>query len=170
MEQFSNVSDSSPNPLMRELGMRSRYSVEALRRLDGKGVHVRRSVSRSRIRKEMAEAEVLAYPCDPVRYTETFGVTVLEALACGTVPVICSSDSFGELWGSVAPSVPPPYADHKAEYADLVVRALPDRAWRERHVSDGLAKASDYSWGALSDLLETTLLSSGASGLPAVHW
>ncbi len=170
MEKFSGVPDSSRNPLMRELGMRSRYSAEALRRLDGKGVFVRRSVSRAQIRKEMAESEVLAYPCDPVRYTETFGVTVLEALASGAVPILCTSDSFGELWGQVSPSVPAPYSEHKAEYEDLVVRALTDAPWRNSHVAAGLSKATEYAWGGLADLLESSILSAGVAGLPTVNW
>jgi len=170
MEKFAGVPDNSGSALMRELGMRSRYSAEALRRLEGKGVHVRRSVSRSQIREEMASAEVLAYPCDPVRYTETFGVTVLEALACGAVPVLCTADSFGELWGGVAPSVPPPYAAHKQEWEDLVVRAMTDLDWRTETVNRGLAYAPRFEWSGLGSSLEQTLLSAGARGLPKVNW
>jgi len=170
IEKFSSVPDSSHSPLMRELGMRSRYSAEALRRLEGKGVHAHRSVSRRRIREEMATAEVLAYPCDPVRYTETFGVTVLEALACRTVPVLCTADSFGELWGGVAPHVPPPYALHKREWEDLVVRALTDFGWASSVSSVGQSYAHGFGWGGLASSLEQTLLTGGASGLPLVNW
>lgn len=170
MNRFAGLPGHGIDPADVELGVRSRYCLEALRRLSGKGVHVRSSVSREQIRKELSESEVLAYPCDPVRYTETFGVAVLEAMASGAVPVICASDAFGELWGDTVPSVPPPYSSHKSEYADLVVRALTDEAFRMGVVASCVARASEFSWDRLSALLEETLLSSGASGLHSVVW
>ena len=169
IEKFSGIPDREVVPLMRELGARSRYSREALARLAGKGVHVHRSVSRARIQEEMASAEVLAYPCDPVRYTETFGVTVLEALACGTVPVLCTADSFAELW-SGSPHVPAPYAAHKDEYVDLLVRALTDGPWREAHSRAGVLRAATFDWRGLVPGLEMALQTRGASGLPTVEW
>lgn len=168
MEKFSGVPDLDGSALMRELGMRSRYCKEALRRLEGKGVVLRGSVSRDVIRKEMAEAEVLAYPCDPVRYTETFGVTVLEAMASGALPVLCTSDSFGELW-SRTPHVPPPFADHKAEYVDLVVSAL-DRTPGRHDTDSGLRYAEKFAWNGLGALLDQTLITRGAAGLFRVNW
>ncbi len=169
IEKFSGVPDNSPNPLMRELGARSRYCAEALRRLDGKGVHVRRSVSRSTIKKEMAEAEVLAYPCDPVRYTETFGVTVLEALASGTVPVLCTSDSFEELW-SGSPHVSPPYSSAKQDYEDLLVRTLTDTLFRAERAEEGVRLAAKFSWDMLGSSLDMILKTGGREGLPVVDW
>lgn len=170
MNRFSGLPLLNIDPADVELGVRSRYCLESLRRLAGKGVHLRSSVSRDQIRKELSESEVLAYPCDPVRYTETFGVAVLEAMASGAVPVICTADAFGELWGEIAPSVPPPYASHKAEYEDLVVRALSDGRFRSDSVAACVDHASRFSWDTLAYILEQTLLTSGSSGLPAVNW
>jgi glycosyltransferase involved in cell wall biosynthesis len=170
MNRFSGFPTENMDPADVELGMRSRYCLEAIRRLSGKGVHVHASVSRERIRHELAEAEVLAYTCDPVRYTETFGVAVLEAMACGAVPVISTADAFGELWGGAAPCVPAPYSSHKAEYADLVVRSMTDKAWREDRVAAGLARSSEFAWDGLSAVLEQTLLSAGSAGLQPVRW
>ncbi len=169
VEKFSGISDREQVPLFRELGMRSRYTAEAIRRLRGKGVFAHGSVSRDSIRRQMAESEVLAYPCDPVRYTETFGVTVLEALASGATPVICTSDSFGELW-SCAPHVPPPFSDHKDEYVELLVKVLTDRAFRERGVDNDRRYAERFRWSALASKLSATLTGSGEPGLPMVDW
>lgn len=170
MKRFCGVLEEEPSGIMRELGFRSRYSAEALRRLDGHGVHVHRSVSRERIQDEMSTSEVLAYPCDPVHYTETFGVTVLEACATGTVPVLCAADAFGELWGAAAPHVPPPYREHKEEYLDMVCDILLSEERRRRHASDCVEHAKKFAWGPLCAALEDCLRTRGSSGLPEVDW
>lgn len=47
---------------------------------------------------ELCRTEVLAYPCDPVRFTEGFSVTVLDACLAGCMPVVSGVDAFPELW------------------------------------------------------------------------
>lgn len=170
MESFASVPDADQNSLMRELGSRSRYCMEAIERLSGRGVHAHRSVSRQRIRSEMASASVLAYPCDPVRYTETFGVTVLEACASGTVPVICASDCFGELWAGVSPHVPPPYASHKQEYEDILVDVLTNDDRRRSLASECVDYAKKFEWADLGKSFEEFIVTRGAKGLPEVSW
>lgn len=170
VQRFASLDESHPVPHMRELGRRSRYVLEAVRRLDGKGVHVHQSVSRERIVKEMSEAEVLAYPCDPVHYTETFGVTVLEACASGTVPVLCAADAFSELWGGHVPSVPPPFPDRKQEYVDLLVRTLSDDGFRRDSAARCVERARTFSWKDLAAGFEKCLATRGREGLPEVVW
>lgn len=153
-----------------ELGQRSRYTVEALKRLESHGVIAHRSVSRDRIRQEMANSLVLAYPCDPVKYTETFGVTVLEACASGSVPVICTADAFEELWGHISVSVPSPYKDHKQKYLDNLILALTDADFRKPYFDAGVEYAHKFDWKILVNDLEDFFFSRGASGLQQVNW
>ncbi len=170
VDRFASIPDEDQNPNFRELGFRSRYVKEALRRLEGKGVHVHQSVSRERMQREMAEAEVLAYPCDPVHYTETFGVTVLEACASGAVPVICTADAFGELWGDVVPNVPAPFSLHRDEYVDRLCSVLLDPEHRRRYSEACVSHAERFRWSDLASRLEQCLLTRGVSGLPNVEW
>ena len=57
--------------------------------------------------QELLACDLMLYPCDPVRFTEGFGVAVLEACAAGVVPVMTDADAFGEIYsGSGAVMVP----------------------------------------------------------------
>jgi len=163
-------SDGEPGSELAEISRRARYTLEAIRRLDGKGVFVHESVSRERMRSEMASAEVLAYPLDPVRFTETFGVTVLEACASGVVPILCRADAFGELWGPVSACVSPPYKDHKEEFVDKVIQILSDKDMRSRMSRQCVEYAGKFSWAEIAKRLDLTLKSRGAEGLPKVEW
>jgi glycosyltransferase involved in cell wall biosynthesis len=137
-------------PVHDELGNRSRYILEAVRKMERIGVHAHRSVSRDRIEEEMKNSSVLAYPLDPVYFTETFGVVVLEACASGTVPVICSDDAFGELWGSVAECVSPPFKDHKSEFFDKLVHILRDENYRSEVAQKCVQHSKKFEWSSLA--------------------
>lgn len=154
-----------------ELGQRSRYTLEALRRMEGKcNVFSYRSVSRDRIREEMSTSEVMGYPLNPIHYTETFGVSVLEACASGTVPVICADDCFGELWSPVSEWVPPPYYDHKDEFIDKMVDVLNNNEKRISLSRTCVEYAKKFDWNVLSKKFEETIRTRGESGLDHVVW
>jgi glycosyltransferase involved in cell wall biosynthesis len=168
VETFSKMENATGE--YAELGQRSRYTVEAIRRLAPHGVRAHKSVSRERIRDEMATAQVLAYPCDPVRYTETFGVTVLEACASGAIPVICTADAFGELWSEASLFVPPPFKDNKGRFVEKLVFALKDDIGRATRTNVCVDHAEKFNWRPLAKGLSTFLESRGEEGLPEVRW
>jgi len=153
-----------------ELGARSRYILEAIERLQGRGVHPHGSISRNRMEEEMRNSSVLSYPLDPVYYTETFGVTVLEAIASGTVPIICAADAFGELWGPVSETVPAPYSAHKEEWAEKVIRCLRDEPYRQSVANKCVDYAKKFEWSVLAQNLDQCLKTRGDKGLPQVEW
>ena len=155
---------------MAELAQRSRYTLEALDRLKGKGVFAHMSVSRERIRKEMGKASVLAYPCDPVHYTETFGVAVLEACAAMAVPVICTSDCFGEMWEDASVSVPPPFSTHKEKWLEKLIHILSDKEDWLRAAKCAHRRALEFRWSEQAKKLEMMIKSSGRRGFPEVCW
>jgi glycosyltransferase involved in cell wall biosynthesis len=93
-----------PFPPVEENRQRALFIEDALRRLsDPKwGVEVAGPVSRNGIVKAMGEAEVLAYPCDTLRWSEGFSCTTLEACAARTVPVLFECDALTQVYGNVA--------------------------------------------------------------------
>jgi glycosyltransferase involved in cell wall biosynthesis len=153
-----------------ELGARSRYILYAIKQLEGKGVFAHRSVSRERIEQEMRTSVALLYPLDPVYFTETFGVVVLEACASGTVPVLCKDDAFGELWGSVSEGVPHPFKEFKQEFLKRSIHVLKDEEYRNKLASQCVDYAQQFNWNKLCSVLEICLSTRGDSGLPDVNW
>jgi glycosyltransferase involved in cell wall biosynthesis len=81
---------------------RARYIAMALPRLKDMGVVVRDLVPNAEMAREFQQAAVLAYPCDPVRYTEGFGCSVLDAAAGGCLPIISDADALPEVHGNAA--------------------------------------------------------------------
>lgn len=150
---------------LEELRRRSVYELEALERLGRLDVRARGSVSRESIATELALAEVLAYPCDPVRRgVETFGSVVLESMAAGCLPVLCLSDAFDELWGKACPGVLPPFSKRRGPYEDLLIEVLRNERLRAGAVEVAREAARPYDWRVLGDRFERMLLSRGAEG------
>ncbi|MBI2886693.1 MAG: glycosyltransferase family 4 protein [Chloroflexi bacterium] len=80
----------------------------------------------------------------PSRY-EGFGLTPLEAMACGT-PVLCSNaTSLPEVVGDAALLFSP---DDEAGLAELIRQGASDPALRERLGAQGLRRAETFSWTA----------------------
>lgn len=152
----------SPSPPFPELYRRAHYIGRALEQLSPLGVSMHGAVSRERMQREFAEAEVLAYPCDPVKPTETFGVTVLEAMASECVPVLTDADAFGELWGKSCPMVEWPQFER---YAGLLIDVMKTPGERARHGAAVRAHALEFEWAVLGEKLERFLATRGAEGL-----
>jgi len=74
---------------------------------------------------------------------ETFGLTLLEAMACGA-PVVCSNrGSLPEIAGGAALEINP---DQTEDIAQAIWSVLTDENLRKTLVQKGLARARDFSW------------------------
>lgn len=88
------------------IGKRARIIESAIATLsDGHGVTVVGLVPNVQMAREFQEAKLLAYPCDPVRYTEGFGCSVLDAAAGGCIPIISNADALPSVHGESALTV-----------------------------------------------------------------
>jgi glycosyltransferase involved in cell wall biosynthesis len=122
-----------------EHGCRARFIESALKRLEG--VEVIGSVSRARMRRELSEAMVLAYPCETVSYSEGFSVSTLEGCASGALPILAECDALGDVYRGAVPMVPAPARKHIVQWRELVIRSLTAPSWRALQV----AKARDFA-------------------------
>ena len=137
-----------------KFGYRLRYINEAFKRFAGHGVFHYGATSKTRLAEEMSTARVLAYPCDPMSFTEGFSVTTLESAVAGCVPVIIGADALPEVYGGHIPVIPAPYAAHKDDYINTVVKMLKDdEAWVAASTKGRASLRGIYSWETLGATL-----------------
>jgi glycosyltransferase involved in cell wall biosynthesis len=84
-------------------------------------------------------ASVLVLPS----HYEGFGLTALEAMACGTPTVVANRASLPEVVGEAGLLINP---DDSADIADAIRRVLYDADLRDRLRADGLARAATFTW------------------------
>lgn len=111
-----------------EVGRRARYVENALEKLRPLGVHVHDSVPNVQMAAELARSSCLAYPCDPVRYTEGFGCSVLDAAAAGCVPIISAADALPEVHGGASIGIPGPPQEQRAAWTETICAVLTEGA------------------------------------------
>src|SRR3990167_8526604 len=102
-----------------EIGQRAKYIVRRLNELRSHGVVVHGAIPPATLAQELLQADVMLYPCDPVRFTEGFGVAVLEACAAGVVPIITDADALGEIYGGSGALIVPRGETRKWTDADI---------------------------------------------------
>jgi glycosyltransferase involved in cell wall biosynthesis len=145
-------------PGLTETGYRARYINLALERYGWMDIELVGSVSREEIAREMSQAECLAYPCDPIRWTEGFSVTTMEGCASGAVPVITSADAMGHIYRELPTVIPHPIrfrdSDRLQEFADRVIRVMNEPEFRAEAVAAGKSIAAQHTWELLGDDLE----------------
>ena len=74
---------------------------------------------------------------------ESFGIPLLEAMACGTPVITSNTSSMPEIGGKDAILIDPESSD---EIAQMMLRLEHDEAFRMRQKQTGLARASLFSW------------------------
>ncbi len=85
-------------------------------------------------------------------FYEGFGLPALEAMACGTVPIVSNRSSLPEVVGDVGLQINP---DDVSTLADALYRALTDTAWRETTQKAGIAQAAAFTWDKTAEIALT---------------
>jgi len=133
---------------------RANYVEECLTRFrehGGMGVTLRDSVSRETIEREMAQAEVLAYPCNTMSWSEGFSCTLLEACAARACPITTDCDALGGIYGDVLPLTPilgghDGAGEWVPTWRNQVIRALTDSQFRDEVNGKARAFAESLTW------------------------
>jgi glycosyltransferase involved in cell wall biosynthesis len=157
IKQFEGVEQHQERDFV-ELGCRARYVKKVLERADALGIEVMNAVSRTRMARELSEAEVLAYPCDTFIPTEGFSVTTMEGCASGALPITTEVDALGSIYSGWTPTVKSAKGDGLREWADLVIRALTDAEYAKRWRVRARELAEQHRWPGLAKRLEGILL------------
>lgn len=76
-------------------------------------------------------------------FYEGFGFPALEAMACGTVPIVSNRSSLPEVVGPVGAQIDP---DDPTTLAAALHHALTDSAWLEANRAAGLQRAAQFTW------------------------
>ena len=152
--QWADRDEAGLDPKWQDYARRAKYIKRALPALEGLGVKYCGSVSRAQMAVELSEAEVYAYPCDVVDWTEGFSCATLEGCASGAIPVISDVDALGEIYEGGCPMVSPPMKESFDAWVSSVIFVLQhpeaQASWRER----GRALAARYSWPNIAAQVE----------------
>jgi glycosyltransferase involved in cell wall biosynthesis len=94
---------------------------------------------RRQIRDFYVGAAVFVY----ASFMETFGLTLLESMACGTPVVTSNRASMPEVAGDAALIVDP---DRPEQIADAIWTLIDDRSTHESCTAKGLQRAREFTW------------------------
>lgn len=121
-----------------------RWLEHAAQLKEQEGVRVLNHVSQPEIARLLSQAAVLAYPCDPIRQTETYCIAVTEAMAAGCAVVVSDADCLPENYDTAALVLKRPinHGEWAVEIATLMTN---DEVWANR-VDAGLALAAQCSF------------------------
>jgi len=86
-------------------------------------------------------------------FYEGFGLPALEAMACGTVPIVSNAASLPEIVGDVGILVDP---HDTSTISQALKKALTDSAWREQQSKAGIARASQFSWETTARIVQNS--------------
>jgi alpha-1,3-rhamnosyl/mannosyltransferase len=82
-------------------------------------------------------------------FYEGFGFPSLEAMACGTVPIVGNRSSLPEVVGEVGLQVDP---EDLAALTAAMHKVLSDEAWRLEQEQAGLRRAASFTWERTAEI------------------
>ena len=149
LEAWAMMRDRPPLVVAGGWGWRFEATRERMERL-GPGLHVLGEVDSSELPMLYNLAACLAHPA----WYEGFGLTPLEAMACGVPVVVSDSSSLPEVVGDAGLLVPPYEPDLWRDALERVLRE-PELASDLRR--KGVLRAAEFSWKDAADRLWRTV-------------
>ncbi len=137
-----NIDQRSPS------GDRARMIEEHLSRVGRSGengVIMFDSVSNRRMARELLSSKAFAYTCEPVRFTEGFSVSIMDACAAGCAPVISDADALPEIYGEAAHIIKGKPSERMDQWVTDLCRIFEDEAFSEELSSRARAFVPNFS-------------------------
>jgi glycosyltransferase involved in cell wall biosynthesis len=119
---------------MSKAGLRARYIHECFRRYGTNGengVFLMDAISNREMARLLKMSAVLPYTCEPMSFTEGFSVSIMDACAAGTLPIISDADAIGDIYKGIAHVIPGKPSERREVWVDSIVRAMTFPDWRE---------------------------------------
>ena len=113
-------------------GDRARYilsAFEAFGRNGENGITVHGPTGNRQLATDLCRTRVLPYTFDPLSFTETFCVAIVDAAAAGCVPLCSDLDVLAENFGEMATVIPGRPGDSRDAWVNAICTALADDAW-----------------------------------------
>ncbi len=86
-------------------------------------------------------------------FYEGFGLPALEAMACGTVPIVSNLSSLPEITGNVGLLVDP---HDLTTITDALHKVLTDDTWRNEQTKAGIKRAKTFRWEDCAQIVQST--------------
>jgi hypothetical protein len=134
---------------------RLRYIRNSIERLKPLGVEHVGSISKQEMTKQLNEASVLGYTADPVAFSEGYSISILEAHASYTVPVITDADCLGSIYsdsGSIM--IPGPIKNKLEDFTKAVIESLTQKEISDQTISKCREFAKQRTWSIIAAKME----------------
>lgn len=119
--------------------------IEELGEDGSRGLTLKGPVSPRMMARELRQTVVMAYPCDPVRFTEGFSAAILDACAAGCVPIVAAVDALPEVYGGAVHLISGNPGENKKKWVDAVCLALTDEGFASEVRADARIRARELS-------------------------
>jgi len=86
-------------------------------------------------------------------FYEGFGLPALEAMACGTVPIVSNLSSLPEITGDVGLLIDP---HDLTTITDALKKVLTDSTWRDEQSTAGIQRAKTFRWDNTARIVQST--------------
>lgn len=146
LDTWGSLDHNSPEVMDSPQYRRAMFINHSLKQLQNHGVVLRDQVSRHQIEIEYSVAQILAYPCDTISYTEGFSVSILDACSFGCVPLISNTDALGSLYCKAVPHVSAPMTSNVETYKNKLIQLLQDPELLDSYVRSAWELSHSLTW------------------------
>lgn len=151
LEDMRNVPEDREG--MKENKRRAQLIERGLKATEAMGVTIRDAVSREQIQIEQDKAEVMAYPCDTMIWSEGWSCSTHEGCVAKSCPVITDCDAFAEVYRDVVPMASMGRENWRAEWRDTVIAALLNPSFRADVNERAHAWAKQRTWESTAKMM-----------------